>query len=550
MTSAHRQFKLRIWGLALGYFIFYTPYSGLTKALSNGLVPGMGGPIPGTVLLPVSVMATVLGMLGFITAKGWWKYAGRRELFGLSIPFPRRLTFLSGVCIATIMGTTTLAFTFQGISIVLVLVLLRGGILIVAPLVDAITSRRVRWFSWAAMLISLMAVTLVLSDASNYKLSFGAIIDVAAYLIAYFIRFQLMTRLAKSDEQTTTLRYFVEEQMIASPLLLAALGTMAFIGTGNEMMGFRLGFTTFLGSKAAVPALLVGLCYAGLCICTTFIFLDCRENTFCVSMHCGSSMLSGVTASGVLTLFFNQSAPSAAQFASAGLIVVALLLLSPLHHFQRTLDRFSPSLASLYRMLADFMKGSGKRDPFADASLQPLLAENVPIVRHKTTDQENFDKLRQLFLFICSGNTCRSPMAAAIGNAEIAARLQIPFEALDKAHVQAVSAGVSARTGAPMTAEAQQVLRLMNVPVVTHAARNLTVELAHQVEIIFCMTRAHRDAVIDMIPSVAGKTHCLDPDADIEDPMGSGLEAYLKCASDIHRLIRWRLDEAQLNVSL
>jgi protein-tyrosine-phosphatase len=547
MASAHRQFKLRIWGLALGYFIFYTPYSGLTKALSNGLLTG--GPIPGTVLLPVSVIATVVGMLSFITVKNWWKYAGHRELFGISIPFPRRLTFLSGVCIATIMGTTTLAFTFQGISIVLVLVLLRGGVLIIAPAVDAMTSRRVRWFSWAAMLISLMAVTVVLSDASNYKMSVGAIINVAAYLMAYFFRFQLMTKLAKSDEKNTTLRYFVEEQMIASPLLLAALGTMAAIGTGNEMMGFRLGFTTFLGSKAAVFALLVGLCYAGLCICTTFIFLDCRENTFCVSMHCGSSMLSGVTAAGALTLFFNQSAPSTAQIVSAGLIVVALLFLSPLHHFQRTLNKFNNSLASFYRMLAGFVNGFGKRQPFEDTGLQPLMAENISAIRRGTTGQENLDKLRQLFLFVCSGNTCRSPMAAAIGNAEIAARLQIPFEALDKAYARALSAGVSARTGAPMTPEAQQALRSLNVPVLPHAARNLTVELAHQVEIIFCMTRAHRDAVIDLIPSVAGKTHCLDPEADIEDPIGSGLEAYVKCANHIHRLIRWRLDEARLNAS-
>jgi protein-tyrosine-phosphatase len=548
MTSTHRQFKLRIWGLALGYFIFYTPYSGLTKALSNGLLTG--GPVPGTILLPVSVIATVVGILGFITAKGWWKYAGHRELFGISIPFPRRLTFLSGVCIATIMGTTTLAFTFQGISIVLVLVLLRGGVLIIAPLVDAITSRRVRWFSWAAMLISLMAVIVALSDASNYKMSFGAIINIAAYLIAYFIRFQLMTKFAKSDEKHTTLSYFVEEQMVASPLLLATLGMMAAIGAGNEMLGFRLGFTTFLESHAAVLALLVGLCYAGLCICTTFIFLDCRENTFCVSMHCGSSMLAGLTATVHLTFFFDQAAPSAAQFVSAGLIVVALLLLSPLHHFQRTLNRFSHSLTSLYRMLADFVNGFGKREPAEDAGLQPVLAENIPVIQHETTDQENFDKLGQLFLFVCSGNTCRSPMAAAIGNAELAARLQIPFEALDKSHTQALSAGVSARAGAPMTQEAQQALRLLNIPFVPHAARSLTIELAHQVGTIFCMTRAHREAVIDMIPSVAEKTHCLDPEADIEDPIGSGPEAYLKCASHIHRLIRWRLDEAQLNASL
>src|SRR5690242_21892828 len=91
-----RRYGLEIWGLGLGYFLFYTPYSGLTKALSNGLVAGGAG-VPGTVLLPASVAATAAAMLVFITAMGWWKYAGRREFFGISLPVPRLATFLSGV---------------------------------------------------------------------------------------------------------------------------------------------------------------------------------------------------------------------------------------------------------------------------------------------------------------------------------------------------------------------------------------------------------------------------------------------------------------------
>jgi len=117
MHTQQRKYDLRIWGLGLGFYLFYTPYSGLTKALSSGLL-GTNGPVRGPVLLPISAVATVIGMFGFITAMKWWKYAGRHEFFGISVPFPRRLTFLSGVCMATIMGTTTLAFTFGGLSIV------------------------------------------------------------------------------------------------------------------------------------------------------------------------------------------------------------------------------------------------------------------------------------------------------------------------------------------------------------------------------------------------------------------------------------------------
>src|SRR5829696_7841156 len=340
MLTEKRRYSLEIWLLGLGFYIFYTPYSGLTKALSNGLLPGTGGPVKGTVLLPISAIATVIGMLGFITVMGWWKYAGRRKVFGVEIPFPRRMTFLSGVCMATIMGTTTLAFTFGGLSIVLVLVLLRGGTLIIAPLVDHIVGRRVRWFSWTAMLVSLAAVLVVLSDASKYTLTIAAVIDVAAYLAAYFFKLQFMSRLAKSEDRAATLRYFVEEQMVASPLLVLILVVLSFIGAGDVMLGFRTGLTTFLTSPAAMYAVFVGLFYAALCICTTLIFLDRRENTFCMPMHCGSSMLSGFTATAILASWFGQSSPTIAQTISVGFIAVALGFLSPLHHLDRVLARF------------------------------------------------------------------------------------------------------------------------------------------------------------------------------------------------------------------
>jgi protein-tyrosine-phosphatase len=539
-----RTYGLGIWGLGLGYYLFYTPYSGLTKALSKGLLTGV--PVSGAVLLPASVMATVVFMLGFITAMKWWKYAGRREFFGFSIPFPRRQTFLSAICMATIIGTTTLAFSFGGISIVLVLVLLRGGVLILAPLVDAIRQRRVRWFSWAAMWISLMAVLVVLSDAGNYKLSFAALLDVGAYLTAYFFKFQFMTKLAKSNEQSATLRYFVEEQMIASPLLLLALGAMAAIGRGEEMLGFRLGFTTFLESKAVGWALLVGLFYAALCVCTTFIFLDRRENTFCVPMHCGSSMLAGLTASYALSFFLNQNPPSTSQLASAGLIVIALALLSPLHHFELYLGKLRYALA---RMFPSLISGSQNEHSRAAIALEPTVAD-VGFSSQVAAGAGEFKKIGQIILFVCSGNTCRSPMAAAIGNAEIAKSLRIPFAATGEAPVQALSAGVSAREGAPMTAEAKQALLAIGIPANGHRASNLTAELAQQVEKIFCMTQAHRNAVIEIAPAAAGKTLCLDPDGDVEDPMGSELAHYVNCARRIRSLVRLRFDEIGLQDNL
>jgi hypothetical protein len=248
---------------------------------------------------------------------------------------------------------------------------------------------------------------------------------------------------------------------------LLALGAMATLGVGEVMSGFRLGFTTFLGSKAAGIALLIGLFYAALCICTTFIFLDRRENTFCVPMHCGSSMLSGFTATYALTFFFNQNPPSAPQLTSAGLIIIALAFLSPLHHFERYLGKLISVLERGYQMFFPSEALLQRPKPVALSSLQTTISENVLVGQKESLAQDHFDTLRRIFLFVCSGNTCRSPMAAAIGNAEIAARLNIPFETLGQANVQAFSAGVSARVGASIWFPRRPPRRTVSIQTVT-----------------------------------------------------------------------------------
>jgi len=97
--------------------------------------------------------------------------------------------------------------------------------------------------------------------------------------------------------------------------------------------------------------------------------------------------------------------------------------------------------------------------------------------------------------------------------------------------------------GAPLTDEAAEVLRSLSVPVQPHAARNLTPELAAQAELIFCMTKAHRKAVVEMLPSMAGKTYCLSTTEDVDDPIGKGMTAYVDCARQIRRLVQLRFAE-------
>jgi protein-tyrosine-phosphatase len=549
-TSPHRRFKLRIWWLALGYFIFYAPYSFLIKVLTSKLWPGVTETVSGFRLLPAVAISTAIVLPAFITLKGWWKYTGHRRCLGLSVPWPGLLVFLSGFGTALIIGTTTLVFTFTGVSILFALLLMRGGVLLIAPGVDLLFRRRVRWFSWAALAFAFPALFLALTDVNNYRLTVLAALTIAAYLSGYLFRLPCVTKLAKIDDKAVTRGYFVAEAMVAVFFLVTVPAVFALIGKGAIMMELRDGFIDFLASGVTLPAILIGALYAGLYCFGTLIYLDCRENTFCIPLNRGSSLLAGVVATYMLALVFEQKLPSEAQLGSAGMIVIALLFLSPLHHFQRTLGKFAGSLASLYRMLPRLITAFENPRLVTLSGRQTMASEKSALPLTESADQEGGDKVRRLFLFVCSGNTCRSPMAAAIANAEIAARLQLPFEALETVNARALSAGVSAKVGAPLASEAQEVLRSLDVPVRPHAARNLTAELAHEAEMIFCMTSAHRKAVIDMIPSVAWKTYCLDPQGDLEDPIGMGLAVYLDCARRIQGLVRMRFDELSLRGQL
>ncbi|HWN11948.1 MAG TPA: ATP-binding cassette domain-containing protein [Pyrinomonadaceae bacterium] len=151
--------------------------------------------------------------------------------------------------------------------------------------------------------------------------------------------------------------------------------------------------------------------------------------------------------------------------------------------------------------------------------------------------------LRRVFVFVCSGNTSRSPMAQAICNDAIAKRLGVPLEALESFGIKAVSAGLNARPGEPLTAEADQALSAIGLATIEHRSANLTHGLAQRAEVIFCMTGEQQRALTVMFPEAASKIHCLQAPGDIDDPNGKGMGAYLDCARRLQDLIRMRLDQ-------
>jgi molybdate transport system ATP-binding protein len=149
---------------------------------------------------------------------------------------------------------------------------------------------------------------------------------------------------------------------------------------------------------------------------------------------------------------------------------------------------------------------------------------------------------QRLFVFICNRNTSRSPMAAAICNAEIARRLRVPYEALHSMGILAISAGLCATADDPMTTEVQQALHRLRIPSPPHSAQNLTPELAAQAEFIFCMTESQRQVVAKKFPEWASKAFCLQPGLDLEDPHGLGAESFVQLGQKVQQLVQPLVD--------
>ena len=82
----------------------------------------------------------------------------------------------------------------------------------------------------------------------------------------------------------------------------------------------------------------------------------------------------------------------------------------------------------------------------------------------------------------------------------------------------------------------------IGAPVPAHRSRNLTRRLAQRAEAIFCMTEEQRRELTAMFPWTDAKTYRLHPQADLADPHGEALEAFLDCARELQDLVRRRLD--------
>ena len=478
--------------LALGYFLCYIPFAALTKALSSGLAGGVDPDVGGLVLLPAASIGVLAGAIAFLVVTGWWRYISLRPRGEGMVRFPSRTMIVAGCFMALIIGTTILNFTFVGVSILFMLLMMRAGTLMLAPVVDLVRSRRIARYAWVGLALSLVAIGVALIGVDGYTLTLGAVLSLCIYLFGYAGRFRIMSRVAKHGDTPVDRRYFAEEQIVAAVALFALCVVGALIGAGDEMQALRDGFTEVLFSSDVLPALGIGLFYSTLYVFGTLIYLDSREYTWAVPINRASSVFSVLVASYGLTWIYDIDPPQESALIAAAIVLLAIAALS------------WPSLREL-----------AKRGPRP----QPMPTRVV--------------------LFVCSGNRGRSPIAAAIARAELRNAGKERYGPLS-----VVSAGVKVGVaGVGPHSVAAESAKELGLALDLHGAEPLTRELCERADVIYCMTEEQLQSVLELAPGVAGRVFCIDPAGPFPEPALDSPEAWRQAASRLSELIPRRLAE-------
>jgi tRNA threonylcarbamoyl adenosine modification protein (Sua5/YciO/YrdC/YwlC family) len=169
--------------------------------------------------------------------------------------------------------------------------------------------------------------------------------------------------------------------------------------------------------------------------------------------------------------------------------------------------------------------------------------KGLEILRSGVYSKAELETMSQVkFLFVCTGNTCRSPMATGIFRKYLAEKLGFKVDHLDKMGYKISSAGVMDIAGRPASTEAIAACAARGIDIKAHKSRALSEQLVKENDFIFAMAQIHQERITALSPEAANKCVLLAEDRDIADPIGQPQQVYNSCAELIEKAVKKRID--------